>query len=71
MDPFNLSDSHVYILVCVDYVTKWVEAIACGVNDAQTVTNFMRNNVFSRFGVPIVFINDGGFTFTTNTWKIC
>lgn len=34
MGPFPTSNSNVYILVCVDFITKWVEAITCVANDA-------------------------------------
>ncbi|GAU51000.1 hypothetical protein TSUD_131520, partial [Trifolium subterraneum] len=60
MGPFPSSKSNLYILVCVDYVTKWVEAIASPKNDAHTVVNFLKKNIFSRFGVPRVLISDGG-----------
>lgn len=55
--PFK---SHVYILVCMDYATKWVKSIACVANDAQSISNFLKNNVFPRFGVPKVLISEGG-----------
>ncbi|GAU50532.1 hypothetical protein TSUD_369590 [Trifolium subterraneum] len=60
MGPFPSSKSNLHILVCVDYVTKWVEAIACKANDAHTVVKFLKNNIFTRFGVPRVLISDGG-----------
>jgi hypothetical protein len=60
MGPFHSSYKNLYILVCVDYVTKWVEATACVANDAQTVINFLKKNVFARFEVPRVLISDGG-----------
>jgi transposase InsO family protein len=63
MGPFPSSYSNLYILVCVDYVTKWVEAIACVANDAHTVINFLRKNIFAMFGVPRVLISDGGTHF--------
>jgi hypothetical protein len=60
MGPFPSSRSNLHILVCVDYVTKWVEAVACQANDAHTVVKFLKNNIFTRFGVPRVLISDGG-----------
>ena len=52
-----------YILVVVDYVSKWVKAMATPKNDAKTVVKFLKKNIFSRFGVPRVLINDGGSHF--------
>ena len=40
MRPFLQSNLYLYILVCVDYVTKWVEEIACSANDARAVMTF-------------------------------
>ena len=60
MGPFPSSYSHLYILVCVDYVTKWVEAIACVANDSHTVVKILKKNIFPRFGTPRVLISDGG-----------
>lgn len=59
MDPFPSSNSHIYIHVCVDYVTKWVEGIMWTASDAHIITNFLKKNVCARFGVPIVLISDG------------
>lgn len=58
--PFPQSNSYLYIPVYVNYVTEWVEAIASSANDARTITGFLKNNIFSRFGVPKVLINGGG-----------
>ncbi|KAJ4724585.1 Transposon Ty3-I Gag-Pol polyprotein [Melia azedarach] len=59
MGPFLSSFANQYILVAVDYVSKWVEAIACRTNDARVVTNFLRKHVFNRFGTPRAIISDG------------
>ena len=40
MGPFPSSYSYLHILVCVDYVTKWVEAIPCVANDARLLSIF-------------------------------
>ncbi|XP_072073979.1 uncharacterized protein [Arachis hypogaea] len=57
--PFPPSYSNNYILVTVDYVSKWVEAIATSTNDNKVVINFLRKNIFSQFGVPRALVNDG------------
>jgi len=66
MGPFPSSYYFLHILVCVDYVTKWVEAIPCVANDARTVVNFLHKNIFTRFETPRVLISDGGKHFCNN-----
>jgi len=44
----------------VDYVSKWVEAIACKTNDHKVVLQILKDNVFARFGTPRAIISDGG-----------
>ncbi|XP_025677547.1 uncharacterized protein [Arachis hypogaea] len=63
MCPFPTSYSNMYILVAVDYVFKWVEAIATPTNVNKVVMHFLRRNIFSRFGVPRALISDGGSHF--------
>ncbi|KAJ9547052.1 hypothetical protein OSB04_019595 [Centaurea solstitialis] len=63
MGPFLMSFHNQYILVAVDYVSKWVEAIACPYNDAKTVINFLHKNIFVRFGTPRALISDEGTHF--------
>ena len=41
MGLFPLSFGDIYILLAVDYVSKWVEAIACPKNDVITVVGFI------------------------------
>ena len=60
MGPFPLSFGFAYILVRIDYVSKWVEAIASKHNDASTILKFLKENIFARFGVPKAIISDGG-----------
>ena len=52
MGLFPTSFGNIYILLTVDYVCKWVEAIACPKNDANTVVGFLQRNILSRFGTP-------------------
>nr|GEY48066.1 hypothetical protein [Tanacetum cinerariifolium] len=51
MGPFSSSRGNKYILVAVDYMSKWVEAKALPTNDARVVCKFFKN-LFARFGTP-------------------
>ena len=63
MGPFPASYSNLYILLAVDYVSKWVEAIPTRTNDAKVVAHFLHSNIFSRFGTPRALIIDNGTHF--------
>ncbi|XP_028181402.1 uncharacterized protein LOC114368285 [Glycine soja] len=60
MGPFPSSIGNEYTLVVVDYVSKWVEAMAISRNNAKTVVKFIKKKFFSRFRVPQILISDGG-----------
>ncbi|KAD4586075.1 hypothetical protein E3N88_23676 [Mikania micrantha] len=60
--PFPLSKGNRYILVAIDYVSKWVEAQALPTNDARVVLKFLKK-LFSRFGTPRALISDRGTHF--------
>ena len=63
MGPFPSSFSHMYILLAIDYILKWVEAILTRTNDASVVVKFLRSHIFTQFGTPRVLITDGGTHF--------
>ncbi|RDY00716.1 putative mitochondrial protein, partial [Mucuna pruriens] len=44
--PFPVSNGHSYILLVVDYVSRWVEVIATKTNDAKVVVDFLKSNIF-------------------------
>jgi hypothetical protein len=60
IEPFLNSYGYLYILVAFDCVSNWVEAIACKTNDHRVVLQFLKDNVFARFGTPRAIISDGG-----------
>ena len=69
MGPFPISFGYVYILLAVDHVSKWVEAKATRTDDSKVVTNFIKFNIFSRFGIPRALISDRGTHFCNRTIK--
>ena len=69
MRPFPRSEENEYILVAVDYVSKWVEAIPTRTNDHRVVNKFIVSNIFSRFGCPRAIISDVGSHFTNSHFR--
>jgi hypothetical protein len=61
--PLPSSKGFKHILVGVDYVSKWVEAIPTFNADSKVVWKFFKLVIFPRFGVPRVVISDGGAHF--------
>ncbi|GJS36159.1 reverse transcriptase domain-containing protein [Tanacetum coccineum] len=62
MGPFPSSNGNKYILVAIDYVSKWVEAQAFPTSDARNVVNFLKR-LFAQFGIPKALISDRGTHF--------
>ena len=60
----NSSRGHHYILVGIDYFTKWVEAIPLPKVDQETVISFIQDHILCRFGVPETITTDQGSVFT-------
>jgi hypothetical protein len=54
---------HRYIIVAVDYFTKWVEAMPTFKNDGETAALFLFNQIIARFGVPREIVTDHGSHF--------
>ena len=46
------SNGHKYILVVIDYFTKWVEAASYSILKAKHMARFIENNIICQFGVP-------------------
>nr|GEW57045.1 reverse transcriptase domain-containing protein [Tanacetum cinerariifolium] len=62
MGPFPSSRGNKYILVAVDYLSKWVKAKALPTNDARVVCKFLKS-IFARFGSPRAILSDHGTHF--------
>nr|GEX42098.1 DNA-directed DNA polymerase [Tanacetum cinerariifolium]GEX74829.1 DNA-directed DNA polymerase [Tanacetum cinerariifolium] len=62
MGPIPSLRGNKYILVAVDYLSKWVEVKALPANDAPIVCKFLKS-LFARFGTPRAIISDHGTYF--------
>ncbi|XP_015159855.1 uncharacterized protein K02A2.6-like [Solanum tuberosum] len=66
------SNGHRFILVAIDYSTKWVEAALYKSVTKKVVANFVRNNLICRFGVPESIITDNGANLNSHLMReIC
>ncbi|XP_075107139.1 uncharacterized protein LOC142180110 [Nicotiana tabacum] len=52
------SNWHHFILVVIDYFTKWVEASTYKAVTKKVVEDFVQNNIICRFGIPESIITD-------------
>jgi hypothetical protein len=67
MGPFPNSEGYEYILVVINYVSKWVEALSCQAADAMHSKKMFHEVIFPRYGVPRIVISDGGSHFIDRT----
>ena len=67
MGPFPSLFGNLYIILAIDYVSKWVEAKATCTNDSKVVVDFVKSHIFARFGAPRAIISDRGTHFCNRT----
>ncbi|XP_019170965.1 PREDICTED: uncharacterized protein LOC109166467 [Ipomoea nil] len=58
-----------YIIVAIDYFTKWVEAEPLATITSTRCTEFIRRNILYRFGVPMQIISNNGLQFESKEFK--
>jgi hypothetical protein len=63
MGPFPKSHNYEYILVAMDYLSKWVEALPCRAANAKPTRKMFHEIIFPRFGTPRMVISNGGSHF--------
>jgi hypothetical protein len=71
MGPFPMSEQCEYMLVVVDYMSKWVEALPCIAADSRNSKKMFQEIIFPRFGIARVVISDGGSHFIDRTFRKC
>jgi transposase InsO family protein len=69
MGPFPNSEGCEYILIAIDNVSKWVEALPCRAADAMHSKKMFDEVIFLRYGVPRIVISDGGSHFIDRTFR--
>jgi hypothetical protein len=71
MGPFKNSHRFEHILVMVDYVSKWVEAMPCRKPSTEASIAMIKSMMFPRFATPRILISYGGTHFTGKNFKKC
>ena len=58
-----------FLLVAIDYFTKWVEAEPLAVINENKIQTFVWKNIICRFGIPRMIISDNGRQFDSRKFK--
>ncbi len=66
VEPIKLAERYTrnkYIIVTIDYATKWVEARALRTNTTTITTKFLYECILIRFACPLAIVTDHGVHF--------
>ena len=70
MGPFPIAVQQLkFLIVGIDYFTKWVEAEALATITEKNVRNFIWRSIICRFGIPRVLVSDNGKQFENNAFQ--
>ena len=61
MGPFPIGRRQLkFVVVAIDYFTKWVEAEPVAMITERNIQNFVWKAVICRFDIPRVLVSDNG-----------
>ena len=63
------SSGNYYIIIAIDYFTKWAEARAIKANDAASAAKFVFESIVCRFGTPEAIVTDQGSNFEAKLFQ--
>jgi hypothetical protein len=69
MGPFPNSEGYEYILVAIDYVSKWAKALPCRASNTMHSKRMFNEVIFPRYAVSRIVISDGGSHFIDRTFQ--
>ena len=70
MGPFLIAIRQLkFLVVGIDYFTKWVEAEALATITEKNIRNFVWRNIICRYGIPRVLVSDNGKQFDNSAFR--
>ena len=66
----NTSNGHKYIVVAIDYFSRWIEAKSFGTLKARQMAKFIEKSLICRYGVPHHIVTNNGVQFQAKTVEL-